>query len=329
MPDHQNSRRGFLANLAAAPLVAAPQLTAAKPLNIVYLHSHDSGRYLPPYGYAVPTPTFAGLAAEGVLFRRAFSAAPTCSPSRAALLTGQCAHSTACSAWRTAASPDRLPPPHRAHAARCGLSSVLAGLQHIAVKPERMATTRFWHPATTQAVDVAPQAAAFLDSQAEALSSWTSASSRRIAYSPTRTRGRPALHSAAGAHRRHARDSRRYGRLQGQRARSRSRHRRGSRRSREWSGGEHPCHLHDGSRPCVSSHEVQPERSRFGRFANSAGSGRLRRRQGLRCHGLPDRRVSDRLRVARDRRPAWLEGKSLMPLVADAPGRCMTKSSPK
>lgn len=61
--------------------------------NILYLHSHDTGRYVQPYGHAVPTPNLQRLAAEGVLFRQAFCAAPTCSPSRAALLTGQSPHS--------------------------------------------------------------------------------------------------------------------------------------------------------------------------------------------------------------------------------------------
>lgn len=60
--------------------------------NIVYLHSHDSGRYIQPYGYAVATPALQQFAEEGVLFRQAFCAAPTCSPSRAALLTGQMPH---------------------------------------------------------------------------------------------------------------------------------------------------------------------------------------------------------------------------------------------
>ena len=60
--------------------------------NILYVHSHDTGRYVQPYGYAVPTPNIQRLAEEGILFRKAFSAAPTCSPSRASLLTGQCAH---------------------------------------------------------------------------------------------------------------------------------------------------------------------------------------------------------------------------------------------
>lgn len=62
-------------------------------LNVLYVHSHDTGRYIHPYGYAVPTPNLQRLAEEGVLFSNAFCAAPTCSPSRAAMLTGQCAHS--------------------------------------------------------------------------------------------------------------------------------------------------------------------------------------------------------------------------------------------
>jgi len=60
--------------------------------NILYLHSHDTGRYVQPYGYAVPTLNIQRLAEQGVLFRKAFCAAPTCSPSRASLLTGQYAH---------------------------------------------------------------------------------------------------------------------------------------------------------------------------------------------------------------------------------------------
>src|SRR5512138_3471119 len=62
--------------------------------NILYIHSHDTGRYIQPYGYTVPTPNLQHLAEQGVLFSNAFCAAPTCSPSRAALLTGQCAHSS-------------------------------------------------------------------------------------------------------------------------------------------------------------------------------------------------------------------------------------------
>ncbi len=62
--------------------------------NILYMHSHDTGRYVQPYGYAIPTPNIQRLAEQGILFRKAFCAAPTCSQSRASLLTGQHAHMT-------------------------------------------------------------------------------------------------------------------------------------------------------------------------------------------------------------------------------------------
>jgi N-sulfoglucosamine sulfohydrolase len=61
--------------------------------NILYLHSHDTGRFIQPYGYAVATPQLQRFAEQGVLFRQAFCAGPTCSPSRAALLTGMYPHS--------------------------------------------------------------------------------------------------------------------------------------------------------------------------------------------------------------------------------------------
>ena len=43
-----------------------------QPFNILYIHSHDTGRYIQPYGHAIPTPNLQRLAEEGVLFRRAF-----------------------------------------------------------------------------------------------------------------------------------------------------------------------------------------------------------------------------------------------------------------
>jgi arylsulfatase A-like enzyme len=60
--------------------------------NILYLHSHDTGRWVQPYGYQVPTPNIQLLADQGALFRQAFCAVPTCSGSRACLLTGQYGH---------------------------------------------------------------------------------------------------------------------------------------------------------------------------------------------------------------------------------------------
>jgi N-sulfoglucosamine sulfohydrolase len=61
-------------------------------LNILYLNSHDTGRYVQPYGHAIPTPNIQWLADQGVMFRNAFCAAPSCSGSRAALLTGTYCH---------------------------------------------------------------------------------------------------------------------------------------------------------------------------------------------------------------------------------------------
>lgn len=61
--------------------------------NIVYIHSHDTGRFIEPYGYSIHTPHLTQLARDGVLYRNAFCANPTCSPSRATLLTGEYPHS--------------------------------------------------------------------------------------------------------------------------------------------------------------------------------------------------------------------------------------------
>lgn len=62
--------------------------------NILFMHSHNTGTYVEPYGHAVPTPHLQKLSEEGVLFRKAFATAPTCSPSRASFLTGMFPHSS-------------------------------------------------------------------------------------------------------------------------------------------------------------------------------------------------------------------------------------------
>ena len=60
--------------------------------NILYINAHDMGRYIQPYGYPVPTPNLQRFAEDAVVFRQAFCMNPTCSPSRAALLTGMAPH---------------------------------------------------------------------------------------------------------------------------------------------------------------------------------------------------------------------------------------------
>ncbi|HCK11815.1 MAG TPA: sulfatase [Candidatus Latescibacteria bacterium] len=61
--------------------------------NVVFLHSHNTGTFVQPYGHAVPTPNLQKLAEQGVTFRKAFATAPTCSPSRASFLSGMYPHS--------------------------------------------------------------------------------------------------------------------------------------------------------------------------------------------------------------------------------------------
>lgn len=101
--------------------------------NILYIHSHDTGRYIRPYGHAVDTPCLQHLAEEGVLFRQNFCVNPTCSPSRAALLTGCYPHENGMTglAHRGWSMNDYRQ--HVLHALReDGYLSVLTGIQHIA-----------------------------------------------------------------------------------------------------------------------------------------------------------------------------------------------------
>ncbi len=108
--------------------------------NIVYLHSHDTGRYVEPYGYNIATPNLRRFADEGMLFRQAYSASPTCSPSRAALLTGM---TPGCNGmWGLAHTDGRGGPGYQLedysqtiiHLLKTlGYTSALSGVQHIAI----------------------------------------------------------------------------------------------------------------------------------------------------------------------------------------------------
>ncbi len=85
-------RRSFLTTTAATALAARAHAadTARRP-NILFCFADDwmwphAGVHGDP---VVSTPTFDRVAAEGVLFNQAYVAAPSCTPSRAAVLTGQ------------------------------------------------------------------------------------------------------------------------------------------------------------------------------------------------------------------------------------------------
>ena len=104
--------------------------------NILYIHSHDTGRYIQPFGHAMLTPNFQQLAEQGVLFRQAFCANPTCSPSRAALLTGQWPHS--CGMLGLAHRGFRLNDysHHLVHTLKkAGYTTALSGFQHVGRAP--------------------------------------------------------------------------------------------------------------------------------------------------------------------------------------------------
>jgi N-sulfoglucosamine sulfohydrolase len=165
--NNMNSRRQFISRataLSSAALAAQTSRAAVNRPNIVYLHSHDSGRYLQPYGHAVPTPNIQKLASQGILFRQAFSAAPTCSPSRASLLTGQCAHQNGMLglAHRGFSMTDYSR--HMLHTLRsAGYHSVLAGLQHIASAPEKIGFDELLRPKNTNAATVAPLTVDYLN----------------------------------------------------------------------------------------------------------------------------------------------------------------------
>jgi N-sulfoglucosamine sulfohydrolase len=129
------------------------------PPNIVYLHSHDTGRYVQPYGHQIPTPNIQLLADQGVLFRQAFCAAPTCSGSRASLATGQVPHSNGMIglAHRGFALDDVGH--HLIHTLRrAGYHSELLGEQHIAEDPHVLGFDEVHSVPTTKVAAVAPVA---------------------------------------------------------------------------------------------------------------------------------------------------------------------------
>jgi N-sulfoglucosamine sulfohydrolase len=131
--------------------------------NILYLHSHDTGRYVQPYGYAIPTPRIQQLADEGVVFRQAFCAAPTCSPGRACLLTGQYAHTNGMLGLAHRGWSLHDYSHHIVHTLReVGYHSTLIGEQHISKRPDIIGYDRVTKIDTTHVHDVAPAAIEFL-----------------------------------------------------------------------------------------------------------------------------------------------------------------------
>ena len=140
----------------------------APPPNIVYIHSHDTGRYVQPYGHGIPTPNIQLLADQGVLFREAFCAAPTCSGSRASLLTGQYCHQNgmfglAHRGWSLNDNGE-----HWIHALRpAGYHSSLIGEQHVAADPATIGYDVIYDVDSNHAENVVPAATEAINSAPE------------------------------------------------------------------------------------------------------------------------------------------------------------------
>jgi N-sulfoglucosamine sulfohydrolase len=138
------------------------------PPNILYLNSHDTGRYVQPYGHAIPTPNIQWLADQGVMFRNAFCAAPSCSGSRAALLTGEYCHNNGMMglAHRGWSMYD-----YGHHMVRtlsaAGYSTGLIGEQHVSADPQVLGYDTVYEIPDTNASSVAPAAITALSSGLE------------------------------------------------------------------------------------------------------------------------------------------------------------------
>lgn len=100
-------------------------------MNIVYLHCHDAGRWLSPYGCPVRTPQLAAFARTALRFDEAHCAAPTCSPSRVAMLTGLSPHEAGMVGLAHRGFAMTRPERHLAVRLRAhGYETALAGIQH-------------------------------------------------------------------------------------------------------------------------------------------------------------------------------------------------------
>ncbi len=110
--------------------------------NIVLLTCHDLGRYLGCYGReTVNTPNLDALAANGILFQRAFSTSSGCSPSRASIATGRYPHNNGVLGlthppfgWGLNSSEKHM----ATLLQELGYQTHLFGFQHVAPEPDQL-----------------------------------------------------------------------------------------------------------------------------------------------------------------------------------------------
>ena len=99
-------------------------------MNLLYIHTHDTGRCISPYGYAVDTPNFQRFCDDAMLFERAHSVASICSPSRACLFTGTYPHQNGMLGLAQRGFEIRSELHMARLLASCGYRTALCGVQH-------------------------------------------------------------------------------------------------------------------------------------------------------------------------------------------------------
>ncbi len=100
-------------------------------MNLVYIHTHDMGRIISPYGFVAPTEHIMAFANEATVFTNSFCVAPTCSPSRAGLLTGTYPHQNGMLGLAQRGFSLNDYSKHLCQfLARNGYTTVLSGIQH-------------------------------------------------------------------------------------------------------------------------------------------------------------------------------------------------------
>jgi len=153
-------------------------------MHIIYIHSHDTGRYIEPYGHGVATPNLMQLAREGTLFRQAYCAAPSCSPSRSALLTGMSPHANGMIGLAHRGFRLHDPSCHLSHyLGRHGYETALCGIQHEAEDDNELGYKHVLHEKRQPG---------------EALAEWDLANARKTADFIRRYAEQPDLQTESG-----------------------------------------------------------------------------------------------------------------------------------
>ncbi len=111
-------------------------------LNLIMIHTHDTGRYLQPYGQGNFTPNLQEFAEEATLFRNHYTCGPTCSPSRSSMLTGMYPHSCGMMGLAHRGFSIDYTKHLAQYLGRNGYETILCGMQHEADDPAKIGYDR-------------------------------------------------------------------------------------------------------------------------------------------------------------------------------------------